>query len=98
VIRWPWHSQEERDETRWWTGRNEAVARGMRQAAARDLPATGWQPGTVPPPRQVRRQARELSVRRDPADDSARAGTLARAMEQALRHDQARQRAGRSPR
>ena len=52
MIRWPrpWRSQEDRDEARWWTGRMEAQARGMRQAASRDLPASGWQPGPVPPP------------------------------------------------
>lgn len=92
MIRWPWVSQEERDEGRWHTGRQGAQARGMRQAAARDLPATGWRPGPVPPGRQVRRQERELTARRDPADQSARADTLARAMEQSLFRDRARTR------
>jgi hypothetical protein len=89
MTRWPrpWRSQEDRDEARWWTGRMEAQARGMRQAASRDLPASGWQPGPVPPARQARRQERELIARRDPADGSARAEVLARAMEQALRHE-----------
>jgi len=98
MIRWPWRSQEERDATRWDTGRQGAFACGMRQAAARDFPGPGWQPGPVPPPRQVRRQERELAARRDPADDSARTETLARAMEQSLRHDRARRRAGRGTR
>ena len=89
MIRWPrpWRSQEDRDEARWWTGRMEAQARGMRQAASRDLPASGWQPGPVPPARQARRQERELIARRDPADGSARAEVLARGMEQALRRE-----------
>lgn len=90
----PWYSQEERDEIRWRTGRQGAAARGMRQAAARDLPATSWQPGPVPTVRQARKQERELAARRDPADDSARAATLARAMDQALGHDRARQERG----
>ena len=93
-IRWPWRSQEERNEARWWTGRQGAQARGMRQAAARDLPVTGWQPGPVPTPRQARRQERELTARRDPDDLTARTETVARGMEQALRHD----RTGRTPR
>ena len=85
-LRWPWISQEERDETRWHTGRQGALAAGMREAASRDLPATGWRPGPVPPVRQIRRQARELTARRaDPGNDLERARTLARAMDQSLR-------------
>ena len=91
MIRWPWVSQEEREWSRWDTGRQGAFARGMRQAASRDLPVSDWRPGPVPPARQVRRQEKELAARRDPADDSARTETLARAMEQSLRHDRTRQ-------
>ena len=87
----PWYSREDRDEVRWHTGRQGAQARGMREAASRDLPASGWRPGPVPPVRQVRRQERELSARRDPADGSARAEVLARGMEQALRHERDQQ-------
>lgn len=86
MIRWPWVSQEERDQSRWNTGRQGAQARGMRQAASRDLNASDWRPGPVPPARRVRRQARELTARQaDPGNDLERARTLARATEQSLR-------------
>ena len=85
-IRWRRVSQEERDRDRFEAGRQGAFARGARQAARQDLPPSRWRPGPVPPPRQVRRQQRELTARRaDPRSDLDRAKTLARAMQQAQR-------------
>ncbi len=85
MVRLPrrWHSDAEPDEVRWWLGRMEAHARGMRQAAARDriAPANSRQPGPVPPTRQALKQERGRQ-RRDPATDLGRAQTLARAIEQ----------------
>ena len=87
-MRWPrrWYGDAEPDEVRRDLGRGGALARGLRQAATRDLPASTWQPGPVRPVRQIRRQARELTAQRaDPGSDVERARTLARAMDQSLR-------------
>jgi hypothetical protein len=78
-----WYSDAEPEEVRWWLGRGDALARGMRQASDRDrlAPGNAWRPGPAPAPRQARRteRARQQS---DPATDTGRAQALARATEQ----------------
>jgi hypothetical protein len=78
-----WYSDAEPEEVRWWLGRGDALARGMRQASARDRLAPGntWRPGPAPAPRQALKQERARQ-QSDPATDTGRARTLARATEQ----------------
>lgn len=68
-----------------------AFARGMRQAAGRDMPGTtGWQPDPVRSPRQFRKQQRDLIKARTSDDGTGRAQTLGRALSQNLAHDRQR--------
>lgn len=87
----PWISQEQRDVDRFEDGRQDAFARGMRQAAARDrlAPGSAWEPVPVPPRRQIRQQVRQAQQRAH-AEGTGRAETLARAMEQATDRDRTR--------
>lgn len=87
----PWISQEQRDVDRFEDGRQDAFARGMRQAAARArlAPGSAWEPVPVQR-RQIRQQVRLAQQRAHPAEDTGRAETLARAMEQATDRDRAR--------
>ena len=71
---------------------------GCGRPRAGICPRADGSPARYRPPRQARRQERELSARRDPADGSARAEVLARGMEQALRHErESGQQRGRQP-
>ena len=88
-IRWPWASQEERDEELWRLGRMQAQARGMRQAAERDgITRDAWHPGPVTSARQVRKTERAVVARQEKTgSDARRAVVLSRAMDQALTRD-----------
>lgn len=86
-------SREERDRARRELGRQQAQARGLRQAAARDgvAPDPSWRP--APPRRPVRvfQQDYELRLARAPAaGDTGRAAALRRASEQDLARRQGR--------
>jgi hypothetical protein len=89
-----WHGDQEPEDARFDQGRQDALSRGMRDAAKRDLPGSpgDWSPDRVPSPRQSRKQERDTARQR--ADEAARqrgrAETLARAMDQSRRQQQER--------
>jgi len=80
------YSNAEPSEVRWWLGRGAALARGMREASARDRLAPGntWRPGPAPRPREALKTERARQ-NRNPATDMGRAQAMARATEQQAR-------------